>query len=54
VKRSDTACSTLGGQFKLEPMGVFMILFVGGIMVGAAAGFILVALLSANDDRGQT
>lgn len=28
-----------------------MILFIGGMMVGAAAGFILVALLSANDDR---
>ena len=31
-----------------------MILFVGGMMVGAAMGFILIALISANDDRGQT
>lgn len=28
-----------------------MILFIGGMMVGAAMGFILIALLSANDDR---
>ena len=28
-----------------------MILFIGGVMVGAAMGFILIALLSANDDR---
>ena len=31
-----------------------MLLFVGGMMVGAAMGFILIALLSANDDRGKT
>ena len=28
-----------------------MLLFLGGMMVGAAMGFILIALLSANDDR---
>lgn len=28
-----------------------MILFIGGVMVGAAMGFILIALLSANDER---
>ena len=28
-----------------------MILFIGGMMVGAAMGFILVALVTANDDR---
>lgn len=28
-----------------------MILFIGGMMVGAAMGFILIALVTANDDR---
>ena len=28
-----------------------MILFVGGMMVGAAMGFILIALVTANDRR---
>lgn len=28
-----------------------MILFIGGVMVGAAMGFILIALVTANDDN---
>ena len=28
-----------------------MILFIGGMMVGAAMGFILIALVTANDDN---